>query len=483
MTNKKQIKLDELANFRFEKINDKYLLTNDCGDYLKITENEFKKITDNKLDENGKLYNSLLKKNFIRDKIDLDAIVERYRDRKKYLLSGGPTLHIIVVTLRCNQNCIYCHASAKSMDEKGLDMSEKTADKTLDIIFDSTNEHISIEFQGGEPLANWPIIKYIVKGAQERNSKAKKDLVIKLVSNFSLLDEKKYKFLIKNNVSLCTSLDGPKDLHNRNRPIDKADSYNTAISWIKRANKEYEALEKKGYIWKLSAITTVSRFSLEYPKEIVDEHIKLGFNNIYLRPLNPFGLSREIIKKIGYGPEEYVSFYKEALDYIIKKNLEGTKFVERYAKYFLKKILSDSDPNNLDMRSPCGAGIGQLAYNYNGNVYTCDEGRMLSMMGDESFLIGSVYKNDYKEIITHPVTRALCSASCLETVPGCSDCVYMPYCGVCPVYNYFEQDNIYGQMPTNERCKINMAILTYLFEKMDNKKIKNVFADWVYNSY
>jgi hypothetical protein len=31
---------------------------------------------------------------------------------------------------------------------------------------------------------------------------------------------------------------------------------------------------------------------------------------------------------------------------------------------------------NLELRSPCGAGIGQLLYNYDGKVYTCDEGRI-----------------------------------------------------------------------------------------------------------
>jgi hypothetical protein len=29
-----------------------------------------------------------------------------------------------------------------------------------------------------------------------------------------------------------------------------------------------------------------------------------------------------------------------------------------------------------------GAGIGQMSYYYNGNVYTCDEGRMMGESGD-----------------------------------------------------------------------------------------------------
>ena len=224
---------------------------------------------------------------------------------------------------------------------------------------------------------------------------------------------------------------------------------------------------------------TASRFSLSYPKQIIDEYLKLGFDDFYLRPLNPFGFSKNIFKKIGYGADEYIKFYKTALNYIIKLNLKGKRVREKMARTFLIKILTDKDPNHLDFRSPCGAGIGQLAYNYNGDVYTCDEGRMLSMMGDESFKLGNVGKNTYQEIVGSPVVRTLCMASCLENQPHCADCVYKPYCGVCPIYNYSEQGNIFGQMPTNDRCKINLAILDFLFEKMEDERIEKIFKEWV----
>jgi radical SAM protein with 4Fe4S-binding SPASM domain len=223
---------------------------------------------------------------------------------------------------------------------------------------------------------------------------------------------------------------------------------------------------------------TISRFSLPKYKEIVDEYIKLGFDSFYLHYLNPFGFSIGNQKKIGYATEEYINFYKKALDYIIQINLKGKKFKEKMAFTFLGKILTDSDPNHLDYRSPCGAGIGQLAYNYNGDVYTCDEGRMLSMMGDESFRLGNVKENSYQEIVGSPVTRTLCTASCLDNQPHCINCAYKPYCGVCPIYNYSEQGNIFGQMPTNQRCKINMAILDFLFEKLQDPKISKILKDW-----
>ncbi len=482
MLDLKKIKYNQLGFFRFKKFKNKYLLTNDVGDYLFLTEKEFKKFLTNNLKKDKEPYLSLKKKNFVKDELNLTKLIEKFRSKNDFLFNG-PSLHIIVVTLRCNHRCVYCHASAQSMNRKDLDMDKEIARQTVDKIFKTTSHFVAIEFQGGEPLINWPIIKFITEYAQKKNKKEKKDLQIRLVSNFDLMTEEKFKYFLDKEISLCVSLDGPEKLHNKNRPIRgsaaKYNNYKNIIKWVRKFNKLYPQLKEKGYIYRIAGRVTISRFSLSKSKEIVDEYIKLGFDSFYLHHLNPFGFSVESQKKIGYTAEEYIDFYKKTLDYIIKLNLKGKSFKERMAFTFLTKILTDSDPNHLDYRSPCGAGIGQLAYNYNGNVYTCDEGRMLSMMNDESFCLGNVKKNSYEEIVSNPIVRTLCTASCLEGVSGCSDCVYKTYCGVCPIYNYFEQGNIFGQMPNNQRCQINKAILDFLFEKLQEPNIKEIFKDWL----
>ena len=152
------------------------------------------------------------------------------------------------------------------------------------------------------------------------------------------------------------------------------------------------------------------------------------------------------------------------------------------ARIFLRKILTDRDPGYLELRSPCGAGIGQLAYNYNGDVYTCDEARMLSRMGDESFKLGNVGKHCYQDLMNSDALKAVCNASILDILPGCTSCVYKPYCGVCPIYNYVEHANIFSQMPNNDRCKIHMSILDYLFGKLKDRKIEKIFKKWLDDS-
>lgn len=473
----KKIDHTKVGFFRFKNLGRKFLLTNEEGSYAFLAEADFKKFLEGKLDQDSRLWQELEAGNFLKGGLRSNRAVSKYRSRRQAIM-GGPSLHILVVTQRCNHRCVYCHASAWGMERKDADMDVATAKKALDVIFQSPNPFIAIEFQGGEPLINWPVVKFVIQEARKKNKKAGKQLDLRLVTNFSLMTEEKYKFLIRNKVSLCTSLDGSKNVHDKNRVL-AGGSHQYPVKWLKRFAKEYPSLAKKGYIWRIGALITVSRFSLAHPKEIIDEYLNLGMTNIFLRPLNPFGFSKAVWGKIGYKPEQFIKFYRKAMDYIIKINLSGRKFEERFSKVFLTKILTEGDLNMMDYRSPCGAGLGQVAYNFNGDVYTCDEGRMLGMMGDDSFKLGNLEKNSYQEMITGPVVKTMCSASCLVGLAGCSDCAYQSYCGVCPVYNYSEQGNIFGQMPNNERCQISRAVLDYLFKKLQDEKIGKIFEGWV----
>jgi len=286
------------------------------------------------------------------------------------------------------------------------------------------------------------------------------------------MTEERYNFLVKNKVKLCTSLDGPENIHNKNRPYSGNNSYKETVKWIKKI----KAQEKKNpNLPKLKALTTISRYSLKYPKEIIDEYLKWNFKEIHLRPLSYLGLSSEAKEKIGYSSKEFLKFWEKALDYIIKINSKGKLFQERGLKIILQKILTDKDPGFLDLRSPCGAGIGQLLYNYDGKVYTCDEGRMIE---DDTFVIGNVKKDSYRKIISHPTVKTLCMASLLEDLP-CDNCVYKPYCGVCPVQNYALYKNLFPQLTNSEWCKFHKGVLDYLFKKLENKVIERIFEKWV----
>ena len=457
--------------YRFEKIRDRYLITNELGSWTFLTRDEFLSLSRHDLDKKQNLVDKLKAAGIILDDKNIKNIIRDYRNINRFLFQG-PSLHIVVPTLRCNHECIYCHA--KPPEEKGLDMNMETAIKAIDFIFKTESPAISIEFHGGEPLLNWDIVKFFVEEAKKLNENfERKDLKISIVTNLSLMTEEKLDFLIDNGVSICTSLDGPENVHNSNRKyIGGGETYKDVVYWIGKIKKIYK---ERGSNMRLNALPTITRNSLPYWKEIIDEYIKQDLNPvIHLKFLNKLGAARENWDRISYKAEEFIDFWKKSMDYIIELNKRGTYIEERMAKVMLAKILDKMDIGFTELMSPCGAGRTQLLYNYNGDIYTCDEGRML---GEEMFRLGSVNKNSYKEIIRSENLIGTCYASVLGNY--CNHCAFKPYCGTCPVMNYVEQGSIVPRITETMRHKIYKEQFLYLFNRMLEDSVKDIFKGWV----
>lgn len=466
-----------LGFFRFRKLKNDFLLTGDTGKYRLLSTDEFSDLLEGRLASLTEETRSRLKEcGFLSNAFGAGELVGQYANRHVFL-SKGTDLHIIVVTLRCNHSCIYCQTNSGNIEDRSLDMDLDTARSVVDRIFESPSRTLTIEFQGGEPTLNFEAIRFIVEYALKKNSTEKKNIQFSLVSNLTNLSQKQFDYIVKNKIGVCTSLDGPRELQNRHRiQLGSSGSYQRTVAWLKKFKKSFGAKE---FPHQTNALTTITRHSFPFYKDIVDEYIRLGLTKIHLRPANPFGHAQKSWKKIGFSVAEFLGFYKKTMDYILKKNLSGKKIAERSALIFLKKILTDTDPNYLDLRSPCGAGIGQLAYHYDGSVYSCDEARMLGQMGDTSFKLGHVKTHGYRDILEAPALKTVCVASCLDNLPGCQNCAYMPFCGVCPIYNYSQTNSVFGKEPHNDRCKINAGILDYLFEKLSEEKYAKILRSWV----
>lgn len=471
--------LSKVMPFRFGALGERVLLTNEVGEYAICSKEEFEAFVSGTLPEDSAKHAELLSKHFFNVPGAVDAMAQKYSTKNAFLFNG-PYLHIVIVTLRCNEVCAYCHASRRDMLETSYDMSPELARQVVDTIFESPSPNITIEFQGGEPLANFGTVQFIVDYAIEKNRTAGKKLEFSLITNLALMDQEKLDFLIKNNVQICTSIDGPKEIHDFNRKLLRGSAYEQAVTWMQRIDDGYQGKGLDPNLYHVEALLTVTKKTLGHPKEIIDEYVALGRKAIFLRSLNPFGFARQTYEQIGYTAEEFLDFYVKCLDYMLELNRKGVEILERTAAILLTKIMSGYDPNYLDLRSPCGAGIGQVAYNYNGTVFTCDEGRMVYQMGDDIFQIGTLPGSTYTDLMESNTVKALTLASTLETLPHCMECVYKPYCGVCPVYNYAEQGSLHGVPATNARCKIYQSILDYLFGKLasGDQEILDILARW-----
>ena len=471
--------LDALGPFRFRALGGQLLLTGDAGAHALVTREEFQGLLDGRPPAGEARRAELLEKGFLAGGRTAEAEVAGLAARKAFL-NTGPYLHVLVTTLRCNQGCVYCHASRIGMASPGHDMSLETAERAVAVAMCSPSPTLTFEFQGGEPLANWPVVRAVVERALELGRGSGKDVRFSLVSNLSLMDDEKLAFLVEHGVQICTSLDGPQDLHDANRPLAGGSSHAETVRWMERINAAYLARGLDPELYHVEALLTVTRASLSRASDIVDEYVRRGLRAIFVRPLNPFGFATRTWAKVGYGTDEFLAFHRAVLDDLVARNRAGTQILERLATIFLSKILSGADPNYLDIRSPCGAGIGQLAYDHDGSVFSCDEGRMVNQMGDPMFRLGHLATHGYGDLVESEVVRSLCVASCLEALPGCSDCAYLPYCGSCPVFNYATQGNIFGRMPDNEKCRLHMGVLDDLFGRMAGQDAEAgaIFRRW-----
>ena len=442
------------SDFNFQKFgNDKYLITNYAGRYAFLDIDEFNAFCNGNMlspDTLNRLSESFFCTNSNREKF-IAEYSETIRKYRSYLFDGVG-LHIFVLTKKCNMKCVYCQAST---NVEGRMMSCETAEKCVDFALNSPNKHLSFEFQGGEPLANYETLKHIVKYSKEKSHG--KVVEYNLVSNLTILNDEMAEFIRENRINVSTSLDGDAFLQNSNRPMPGGDGY---LIWKKNYCRLKE-ITGRG----CGAIQTTTRNSLTRYKEIVDTYIENDFKRIFIRPLTPLGYAAHRWKTIGYKAEEFLEFYRKSLDYILDKCKHGYDIAEGHACLFLDKILNHRAGSYTELTSPCGAALGQLAYNYDGEIYSCDEGRMLAEMGDKTFKLGDI-NMPYNKLYESPMCKLLANASCLECIPQCEQCVFSPYCGTCPVLNYFESKTAFPNRPNGYKCKIYKGILTILFEKL-----------------
>ena len=188
--------------FRFGKIDNIKLLTNDAGEFHFLGEKDFNYYTNHFIDKDSQLFNDLKSKQFLNDtdvSLPIELISTKLRSKKSFL-NQFTSLHMMVITLRCNHNCRYCQALSEDELSHEYDMSIDNAKKIVEFIFQSPSKEIKIEFQGGEPLLNWNTIVETVNYANELNKNYNKKLEFVICTNLTLIDAKKIDFILNNDI-------------------------------------------------------------------------------------------------------------------------------------------------------------------------------------------------------------------------------------------------------------------------------------------
>lgn len=465
-----------LLPLRFERTaKGRVLVSNMVGDFLSITDEELERLTALDLRPGDGLYERAYEKLLIvaeGERAPLQLLALRLRSRMDFLRNPTP-LHIFVVTLRCEHSCPYCQVSRQSTDRDRYDMSEQTALRALQVAFSAPTKNIKIEFQGGEPLLNFDLIRIVVDTAKQLARQKCKDVEFVIASNLALLTDEILAFCRDNGVLLSTSLDGPADLHDRNRPRPGGDSHARAVAGIRRAQA---ALGHD----RVSALMTTTQASLDRAEDIVDEYVSLGLGGIFLRPLSPYGFAVKTRQFEKYDGSAWSNFYERGLRYVLEINKRGEHFPEFYASLLLRRMLSDRADGYVDLRSPAGIGLGALVYNYDGAVFASDEGRMLAEMGDRTFELGNLETATYHSLVLSEKLVDLVSRSLTQCAPQCSSCAFEPHCGADPAYHHATQGDTVGIKAFSEFCARQKRVIGLLARLLEQSpEDATVLRRWV----
>jgi len=113
---------------------------------------------------------------------------------------------------QCSMRCPYCYETFtdKYMTKEVFDESLV---KIINMMERSNTKKLNVSFFGGEPMMNWNLIEYATKIFK----KLPIDVELVIISNMTLIDEEKVKFIKENNLGVSWSFDGISS--NETRPL------------------------------------------------------------------------------------------------------------------------------------------------------------------------------------------------------------------------------------------------------------------------
>lgn len=445
----------ELLPLRFHTLDDaRVVVTNLVGEHLVLARAELDALIEGSVAH--ETLARLRERHLVRargESLPVELLAMKLRTQKRRLadLTG---LHMFVVTLRCEHTCRYCQVSRQAAGRSEFDMTRETAEAALKHVFASPSRQLKIEFQGGESLLNFELIRWIVERAEEINVSEQRDLAFVIATNLAPLDDAVLDFCREHRIALSTSLDGPEELHNHNRRRPGQDSWQRAVDGVRRVSDELGP----DFV---SALMTTTEASLDQPEAIIDSYVALGLTSIFLRPISPYGFALRARGGGSYGVQRWLDFYRRGLAHIIDLNRSGVPMIEAYAAIIAKKMFTNDDPGYVDLTSPAGIGIGGIVYNYDGGVYASDEGRMLAETGDQTFRLGSVEDAWEDLILGNRLLQPLWESFTLSS-PGCDLCAFEPWCGSDPTFHHATSGDFVGHKAFSAFCARNTGVFTHL---------------------
>jgi len=308
------------------------------------------------------------------DQQDIDAL--ELIKSKQQSIQGKVQVMYLILTSQCNLACKYCFIeNCTYNNHENATMKEEAIKNSINKFIEYTSKNNinepSIILYGGEPTINWNAIELVADLVKNTNIK------VSMVTNATLLTQKKAKFLAENDIEIGISIDGPKKLNDKNRifKIDNSSVYDNVLDKI-------ELLRKENCKFGLSI--TVSKEFLNYQDEVLK----------WLSELNVTSIFYNLYHYTEY-EEDWEEYYKKASEFIIRSYefLTNKGIYDGRLDRKLESVL-DSQFKFAD----CAATSGnQLTIKPNGDVCVCH-----GYFKTNKYVIGNINTESIEEIVVCP---------------------------------------------------------------------------------
>lgn len=279
----------------------------------------------------------------------------------------------LAIAQKCNLGCTYCYAQEGSFGAEPKNMPLETALASVDLLMNETgpDERINLAFLGGEPLVNRTTLRRTAEYARDRASERGQPIGFSITTNGTLLTPDDADFFEAFGFAVTVSLDGPRSVHDGQRPFKGGRGSFDAI--VRRLEP---ILARRGAM-QVTARVTVTPANLNL-RETLDELLGLGFYNV--------GFSPMLASPTGSGEMDAASL-ESMLGRMIGCGEEFERRVllgQTYAFANLMTALGEIH-RGTHRPYPCGAGAGYLGVSADGELSACHR-----FVGDPGGQMGSL---------------------------------------------------------------------------------------------
>jgi len=353
---------------------------------------------------------------------------------------------IFQLTDKCVLSCKYCFAKgahSKNIATFKADVLEKAIKQS----FETRHKHVFFEWTGGEPLLVG--LDFFKKVVEFQTKYATKPYENGVQTSGNLLDEKLIDFLIENNFSISTTIDGTEEIHNRNRPA------NGNLPSFEKVQKTRQYIMNKGK--NCGFISTITKNNLGHEKEMLDFFRTQNINSFHSNPYIYFSKNKVKDRDLALTNEDYARYFISQFNTWFDNG--KAEPIPQTIDYFLQCIVGEKPLS----RTICTFG-GRCLTNFiaiipSGDAYNCPK-----FTGSKNMILGNINQQEIKDILsTESETMSKIIVERLNAVNRCKSkrCKFFYICnGGCPYYSFIKSN---GENLKETDCLCEGKTLVYQY--------------------